>query len=402
MSFALLYNNAFIEKVTYLNFSENPTDIAFDSFNKAYINIPNNAEIQIISQNNSIIGNLSFINTSTNYAGIPTGIVYDSSNNLMYISIDSLKYDFVNNKILEDCGNYTTTIPCQIIAINTKNNTINSSIPITNLPDKVSYNPSNGKIYVLQGLFRNNFAQIPGIEEKGKITIVSDKSNSVVGNTSIGFGRGELKFNYSPIDKKIFVLNEGFGNMNGSKGQVLIIDANNNTLINTIKVGVLPNIISFNPTNDQIYVGNQESMSISVISSKNETLSKDIPLEGIPTNIQYNPFDNNTYITTGLSNFLYIINSKNQIIDKIALEGIPNDFVINPINNKIYITNSYPDYVSVFDIKNKFIIDKINLKMNPINIKLNPVNGFMYITNKLNNTVAVIDPTLNNKINTKG
>jgi YVTN family beta-propeller protein len=50
------------------------------------------------------------------------------------------------------------------------------------------------------------------------------------------------------------------------------------SVISSISVGIFPQALIFNPSNNNIYVANRDSETVSVIDSTNTTLIKDIPV----------------------------------------------------------------------------------------------------------------------------
>jgi YVTN family beta-propeller protein len=91
-------------------------------------------------------------------------------------------------------------------------------------------------------------------------------------------------------------------------------------VIHFLPVGVLPFFCS-NPYNGEMYIGNQESRTVSVLDDQN-----------------------------------------NIVIDTISINGIPNVIALNPNNGDMYVTNSYPDIVSIIDERSNTVIGNIPLK----------------------------------------
>jgi YVTN family beta-propeller protein len=365
-----------------------PESIAFDLNNgNTYAIVPDNDGVQVISgKNNSVIASISFDDPSVNFAASPTDIAFNPRNGEMYVSAQTFLYNFTSGALLDNCADRNTRLKCAVYLIDTKkNNTVIDTIPVDSRPANIAFDPNNSKIYVLHRDSREN--------GPGKITLIDAKNNTVIKTLDVGNGTGKLNIDFNANNNESYVVNQGFGEINGSSGTVSVIDAKNNTVIRTIPVNILPFTISSDPINGNTYVGNQESRTVSVIDAKNNTVIRTIPVNGMPTDISFNQKNGDMYLAVGLPNSIYVIDAKNNtVIDTIPVNGIPNNIAFNQNNGDIYVTNSYPDVVSVIDHHTNKIVETIPLKMQTLKINFNPTNGNMYVTNKINNTIAVINP----------
>ncbi len=394
--FALVYTVTYIPLKTVLPASpgqEYPSSIAFDlNDGNTYALDPFNDTVQIISgQNDTVTGTISLDDPSHNRLAVPIDIAFDPKNGQMYIATQTLLANFTTGNVFADCAIPSAHLKCSVFVINDKNNRIINTIPIEGVPSKIAFNPNNSHLYVLNQ--RGNSPQgLPG-----KISVIDPKNDTVIKTVGVGIGMGDLKIGFNPSNGNSYVINQGFGYNNGSKGSVSVIDPKNDTVIRTIPAGVLPLVIGFNPNNANAYVGNQDSRTVSVIDPKNDTVIRTIPVklvEGVPTDVVFNPKDGNMHLAVGLPNSIKVIDAKNIINNNytIFLKGIPNNIALNPNNGDMYVSNSYPDIVSVLHAHNYKAIESIPLKMQTLKVDFNPTNGHIYVTNKINNTIAVIKP----------
>ena len=142
----------------------------------------------------------------------------------------------------------------------------------------------------------------------------------------------------------------------------------NNTFFNiaqahtaTIPVGIGPFGIAYNPSNNNIYVANAASSTVSVISgSTNSVIAT--PLVGrAPFWLVYVP-NNQIYVTNGESNDVYVINAAtNRVVKSIAVGTEPSGMAYDPTNNSVYVTNSANNTVSVINAATDIVVSTIPL-----------------------------------------
>ena len=67
-------------------------------------------------------------------------------------------------------------------------------------------------------------------------------------------------------------------------------------VVTTVNVGIRPMALEFNPSNNNIYVANQGSNSISVIDSSTNTVNTTVNVGISPMALEFNPSNNNIYV----------------------------------------------------------------------------------------------------------
>src|SRR5688572_19473465 len=91
-----------------------------------------------------------------------------------------------------------------------------------------------------------------------------------------------------------------------SKGVDLVLG---DSVISTISVEKFPQTIVFNPANENLYVANRDSGTVSIIQSINNTLINNIDVGLSPQAIVFNPANENLYVANTISNTISIIDS---------------------------------------------------------------------------------------------
>src|SRR6476659_8704018 len=81
------------------------------------------------------------------------------------------------------------------------------------------------------------------------------------------------------------------------------------SVISTISVEKFPQAIVFNPANNNIYVANRDSATVSIIESNTNTVITEVDVGRDPVALEFNPANNNIYVVNKISNSISIIDS---------------------------------------------------------------------------------------------
>ena len=86
-----------------------------------------------------------------------------------------------------------------------------------------------------------------------------------------------------------------------------------NTVNTTVNVGIHPMALEFNPSNNNIYVVNQGSNSISVIETgPTNTVNTTVNVGNSPRALEFNPSNNNMYVVNINSGDISVIDRLGQ------------------------------------------------------------------------------------------
>ena len=110
----------------------------------------------------------------------------------------------------------------------------------------------------------------------------------------------------------------------------------------------IPLALEFNPSNNNIYVVNNEEDTVSVIDSSTNKVVKTISIGDGPNDIEYNPFNHNMYVPNISENTVSVIDSTtNKVIDTVDVGHAPTVSEYNPFNNNVYVVNDLSGDVSI-------------------------------------------------------
>ena len=82
-----------------------------------------------------------------------------------------------------------------------------------------------------------------------------------------------------------------------------MIDSTNNTLLENVVVGTEPIALEFNPSNNNIYVANIVSNSVSMIESMNNTVADTVNVSSLPIALVFNPSNGGVYVGGTLTGY---------------------------------------------------------------------------------------------------
>jgi YVTN family beta-propeller protein len=166
--------------------------------------------------------------------------------------------------------------------------------------------------------------------------------------------------------------------------------------------GIAPWGIAYNPVNNNMYVANTESSTVSVISGSSNSVISSILVGRFPVSIAYVPPSNKLYVTNAESNDVTVINgATNKVIRSIPVGGLPIGIAYNPSNNDAYVVNNRNNTVSIIDTSIDTVIETIPLDsvlpppsiFEPLFVAYDSINGGMYVSGRPQ--VSVINSATN-------
>ena len=126
--------------------------------------------------------------------------------------------------------------------------------------------------------------------------------------------------------------------------------------------GTIPYGIAYNSANNNMYVANFGSSTVSVISGSTDSVIATILVGRFPIWIAYAPPNNKLYVTNLGSNDVYVINgATNKVIKNIPVGNGPFGIAYNPSNNNVYVANSLDGTVSVINTSTDTVVSTIEL-----------------------------------------
>jgi YVTN family beta-propeller protein len=211
-------------------------------------------------------------------------------------------------------------------------------------------------------------------------------AQSVVATVDVGDIPFDLEYN--PSNEDVYVANK-------ISHTVSSIDSITNEVTATVNVGNNePRALEYNPSNEDIYVAGGDVYVIDSITNK-VTATLDVGIGA--DNLEYNPSNGNVYVSSG---DVYVIDSTtNEVTATVDLEGSAIDIEYNPSNENIYAADASSRNVYVIDSTTNEVTATVDMDavrcINPFDLEYNPSNENIYVTCWASNTVSVIDSNTN-------
>lgn len=235
--------------------------------------------------------------------------------------------------------------------------------------------PINSYVY---RLFGGNTG-LPAIS--GNTRYLKNKENVTVGNAP-GYSA------ISPINNNLFIVNHG-------SGSVTVINTVTNNTITDISVGNNPSFVF--AANGFMYVSNANSNTISCIDPTSNTVIASINGSTSPFCFGSNASGSKIYVTDQFDTSLTIINTNtNTVINTLTLPNLGRLSVL--AGGYLYIGSFSDNRVTVVDTVSDTIVTTITVGSTPYNLFLN--NGIVYANNVFGGGISVIDPNTNTVIHT--
>jgi YVTN family beta-propeller protein len=237
---------------TTINLPSNPREIAWYN-DKAFITLISLDQVITVDTNTQTTG------TTINVGSQPFGIIYDETNDYVYVSNSN--------------GG-------SVSVINAITNSVISTISLSGDPYGIAWNNVDGYIYV------------PLSTTNDGVDIIDTATNTLIGNIS-GFTNAYGAV-YNTNNNKLYVTN-----LTGGTGpsSVEVVNTSTNTIISSITVGNSAYNLGFDSVHNRVYVVNNDDDTISIIDCYTDTVCNTLSVGNEPFDAVYNPFDNYTYVT---------------------------------------------------------------------------------------------------------
>ncbi len=322
----------------------------------------------------------------------PQGIILNKETGLLNVITGSGNIVYINPATFEITRNINTTENAQSEVFDVINDNAylfdNSANQISVLHERRLIENITGVIKPVSGLFIKKLDAIYVISSASTYIYVLNATNSNIYNKILVRDHPE-HMAYDSLNGNIYITNRCANN-------VLIMNKDEK-IIGTIKVGKNPDGIAFDSYNNRLYVANTDSGDISVINALNNGVVNNISMPSDPTKILLNPAGNNLYIASYCSKNITLIDTRdNKITGITSLNGNIRGFTLDTENNNVYVvTTCYNNSLYVMNSNITIINRAGNYSHNPACILYDIEDNMIYTTNINNGTMCVFDPGTN-------
>jgi YVTN family beta-propeller protein len=218
----------------------------------------------VASQNLSVINGATGALVSSIPAGTaPAGVAYDPMNGYLYIA-----------EVASD----------NVEVLNTTTYHSVTTIPVGNDPVNVAVDDATGFVYV------SNF-------ESASVSVINGSSDQVAATIPVGIQPGGIA--YDDANGNLYVATEyptviHYGAGETNNGNVTVINGTTNHVVALIPVYANPISAAYDPSNGQLYVGNEGS-NVTVINGTTNTVLGSQPVGDEPVSLAYDPLNGYVY-----------------------------------------------------------------------------------------------------------
>lgn len=181
-----------------------------------------------------------------------------------------------------------------------------------------------------------------------------------------------------------------------TQGIISVIDGSTNSLMTTVKAGMIPEYIAVNPNTNMIYEADGATNSIFVMNGSNNSIVSNVSVGTMPVHVVVNPNTNRIYVVNNSNSVSVIDGATNEVIDTISVGSRPTRAAVNTATNLIYIINQGDNTVSVIDGFTDKVVRTVAVGNNPYREVVDAATNKIYVTNQNSNYLSVIDGVTNN------
>lgn len=235
------------------------------------------------------------------------------------------------------------------------------------------------------------------------LIILGQTTSTYAGSTGVGstftlkVGLNPLGIAFNPKTGTLYVAIAG-ATLNGT---VAVIDASNRIVLKnvstpTIRSGVIHKLVSVdvNPISNLVYVSDAAQQAVFVIDGNTNMVNATIVLDGEPAGIGVDSETGKSYVAIQSSNVVDVIDGKElKVIGTIVVES-PYTVAVDSVTNRIYVSGDKG--VSIIDGTTERVVGTLPLGR-IFGITVNPASDKVYLTDRLENngTVYVVEGSSN-------
>lgn len=379
-----------------------PISLAYDPHDGTiYVANWNTTQVDVINDTMDTVGS-AITGIGGLGAGSPDGIVFDSSTDQIFVANDhrpapatSMPVNVINDSTntvnatvwvgdapdalaYDSLDNYVwvaNSMSSNISAINAASDTVVASYSGFSHPDGIAWSPIDDCVYVSNSGTNNVSTFVPSsgqfeyntsvggspggiiysnylgsnlivVANSGtsNVSIEDDSSNYI--DYTVALAASPLGIAYDSFKHEFFVANYLLD------GTVSVLNDSSNTLspINPIGVGKFPVGVVFDPHDDEIYVANSESGTVSVIADSDNTVISTVIVGSDPWGIAYDPVQDQILVACSGDGVVYVINGTyNDVVDLVTLNSTfaPEGIAFDSASDMAYVADSAANNVAV-------------------------------------------------------
>ena len=286
-----------------------------------------------------------------------------------------------------------TSKTSSVLVWDAKRDTTIQGIPSMLITD-LSTNPWTNMTYATM---QNTSGNEKTLSFQNIIYMIDDTKNRFKEKVNLDSIKISLEPYYVATNPKTNMIYVSGYNFTNDRGEVIIINGENNKVINEIPVGKKIPYISVNPNKNLIYVAAMNETSsyleaglLTVIDGSTSRIKESHKLEITPQFITVNPRTNMIYVGGTDGSVTQIDGTNYQPVTTLPLNGDQlSGITVNPLTNKVYAIDS--DSMSVIDGVNNTMDADVTIPQNSGGIGVDPVINKIYISDFDSNSISIVN-----------
>jgi|GEM_PF-3070998 YVTN family beta-propeller protein len=260
-----------------------------------------------------------------------------------------------------------------------------SVVRLSQTPAGIAYDdlPGQHQLYVAESL------------DEGTLSVINDTNNNFNpdGLTSnVPVGRDPVGVVFDPTDDEAFVSNSG-------SNSVSVVSGSSNTVVATIPVGSDPWGLAWDGVDHEVWVTNSVSANVSVIDTYTNSVVHTINLSAdtSPEGIAYDSSTGFLYVTEGNAQDVALLDAADDRWAGNVSSGLGGtQAVFDPMDSLVYTSNQDSNNVTAFaqtTPTNSHVVANITVPNEPSGLAYDPATDEVYVSEYTGDMVDVIQPS---------
>jgi|GEM_PF-4891246 len=231
------------------------------------------------------------------------------------------------------------------------------------------------------------YVALSNLGSNGQMAVINTDNNTVVTYVPVGTD----PWGVATYNNKVYVTNNVWWT-NGDPATVKVVNMSNNTIDDTIFVGINPSSIAIDPTTGKAFVTNRNSLSksVSVINTTSNTVITTISMPNEPSSVAIS--GNHAYVANSVnwpSGTVEVIDvSSNSVTTSIPVGRDACNIAAN--SGFVFVVNQSSRTMDVIDISSNAVVATVNVGNDPLGVAVDLTTNKVYVTNQVDRMIKVI------------
>jgi YVTN family beta-propeller protein len=170
------------------------------------------------------------------------------------------------------------------------------------------------------------------------------------------------------------------------------IDTATSKVVATATVGSDPRGVAVSPAGNLAYVANTASNTVSRIDTATNTVLATVDVGTSPRDVTMSPDGQFVYVANSGKSISKVSTASNTVVATISIPGNPWSAVVSPDGQFVYVTDNYSSTLVKISTATNAVVDTINVGADARGLAISPDGAFAYVTHfSASNTVSKVN-----------